>query len=539
MLITKFNKLIHNKIIWAAFAILISLAMVGMFAPSSGRKNNSKDRNSAGKLFGEPVSRTEFGMAELFNRKFQPKSITDEEQKKLLDEETWQRLAILRLAKQMNVTVSNQELNEIIQRDPAFSVNGIFNGQRYRQLIEEQMRIRVPVYEEYIRQEITLRKMSSIVGQSIWVSPFETERSVARLTDTFTVQVVDLPYSNSVADIEASPEDVQNFYNEHTNTFETAEMRSVKYVQWSVSNYLDKVSVSEGEIQDYYDDNLEKNYASTDTNGTKTYKPLEDVTGEIKSYLAHHKASGLASEEAMVFSDKILDIIDAGKETASIETVASKRKCTVNTTKFFSAAGDVPGLDVDEKFNTAAFRLSPDDPEDQFSQAVITENAVFVMAIDKIKPPMIPAFKDIKDEVKKYADSLAKSTAFKEKAESIRNQLVVAAPGEKGIIKYAKKIGLKGKSPKPFSLYEASVNRDEELSEIAPAILSLDKGEVSEPVPTAEGVSFVYVVDRQPGDLALAESLKPDIAGRIQSNRMQAQFITWAKTVLDEARAAN
>ena len=537
MLISKFNKLIHNKIIWAAFAIIISLAMVGMFAPSGGRKNRpAAGSNSAGTLFGEPISRNTFNMAGIFNRKFQPRRTADETEKERMNEETWQRLAILQLAKKLNVTVSNSELNQNIQSDPSFAVNGVFNRQRYQDLIEQQMRIRVTTFEEYLRQEITLRKMSTMVTQSIWISPYEVERSVARLTDLFTIQIADLPYSNSVNDVEASDAEVRAFYDEHQDTFEIPEMRSVKYVEWPISNYLADITISEDDIQDYYDDNIEK-YSSTDTNGTVTYQPIEEVTDSIKTDMSHHKAIGIASEEAMQFTDDILDMVDSEKDDISIEKIASKRKCTVQTTAMFTAEGPVPGLDVAERFISAAFRLTADDPEDSYSHAIITDNAIYVLAVNQTKEPTIPPFEDVKKEVKEYADSLAKSTAFNEKAASIRKQLEAAAATGGDITKHAEKIGLKVRKPKPFSVYEASIN-DQDIAAIAPAILGLNKGQVSEPVPTAAGISIIYVADRQPGDFALAESLKPEVARTIQSTRIQAHFATWAKSVLDEARAA-
>jgi peptidyl-prolyl cis-trans isomerase D len=535
MLISKFNKLIHNKIIWAGFAILISLAMVGMFAPSGGRKNRPANNNSAGTLFGSPISRNAFNQAGLFNRKFQPRHSANEADTERQNEETWQRLALLQLAKQLNITVSNSELNENIQRDPSFSENGVFNRLRYKALIEQQMRVRVTTFEEYLRQEIILRKMSTMVTQSIWIAPYEVERSVARLTDLFSVIIVDVPYSNSVNDIEASDADVRAFYDEHKNTFEIPEMRSVKYVEWPVSNYLADITVSEESIRDYYDDNIEK-YSSADTNGTVTYQAIEEVTNSIRTDLAHHKAIGIASEEAMQFTDDIIDMVDSEKDDISIEKIAASRKCTVQTTAMFSADGPVPGLDVADRFTSAAFRLSSDDPEDSFSHAIVTDNAIYVLAINKTEEPSIPPFKDVKKEAEKYADSLAKSTAFNEKAESIRKQIEKIAADGGDITEYADKNGLKIRKPKPFSVYEASIN-NEDIAAIAPAIIRMNKGQVSDPVPTEDGVSIIYVADRQPGDFALAESLKPEAARTIQSTRIQAHFATWAKSILDEARA--
>jgi len=191
MLITKFNKLIHKKIVWAAFAIMISVAMVGMFAPSTGRgKRSSVRSNSMGTVFGKPVSRREFNAASLFTRHFQPLPQMSDKEREDFNKQVWQRIAILKMADKMGVTVSKAELSARIQNDPALNVNGHFDKNRYKLLVREQMHVLVPTFEEYLRQEMILRKMSALVTQSVWVSPLELDSSVKQLTDIFNVEII-------------------------------------------------------------------------------------------------------------------------------------------------------------------------------------------------------------------------------------------------------------------------------------------------------------------------------------------------------------
>ena len=50
------------------------------------------------------------------------------------------------------------------------------------------------------------------------------------------------------------------------------------------------------------------------------------------------------------------------------------------------------------------------------------------------------------------------------------------------------------------------------------------------------GAIIIAVRERTPGDIAIAESLKPDVARSIQSTRLRAHFDTWAEGILAEAR---
>jgi len=531
MLISKFNKLIHNKAVWAVFAALISLAMIGFFAPSGGGGGSDSEAPRAGKLFGEEVSREAFNRARFFSQTFQNQRATSEEDQERLNEEIWQRLAVLALARDLGISITNEELNEAIQRDPTFAVNGAFNRQYYQQLVEGRMGVRVGTFEEYLRQELVLRKMSALAGQSLWVSPYELERSVARLTDRFEIDVVAVSYSNSVEDVTASADEIQTFYDQHPDAFEIPEQRSVKYVEWPISNYLARAEVSEEQVQDYYDSHLE-DYAVTDTNGNTTYTPLEDVSTEIEADMARRTAIGLASEDAMQFTDD-LSMMDYG-EDVTMESVAAKRTNTVETSELFTAQGDVPGVNVGRSFREAAFRMQAAPPEDSYSHTIVGDDAIYVLAFHEIKEPHVPPLEDVKEDAKALADDLAKATAFEEKASGIREKLAKA--GFDKFAKTAEKLGLAVTSPEPFSVYEASPEDMENFTSIAPAVLSLEKGQISDPIPTQTGMAIVAVKAREAGDLALAESLKPDIARTIQSTRMSAHFATWAAAILAEAR---
>ena len=66
MMISKFHKLIQSKVVWTAFAILISVAFVTVYTGSKSSASKARSENAgqiAGRLFGEDVSRLEYGQA--------------------------------------------------------------------------------------------------------------------------------------------------------------------------------------------------------------------------------------------------------------------------------------------------------------------------------------------------------------------------------------------------------------------------------------------------------------------------------------------
>ena len=134
MMISKFHKLIQSKVVWGAFAVLISVAFVGVYTPGAkSRKEAAQDRQAnqvAGKLFGEEVSRIEFGRAYqniyvMYTMMLGQAININEEIDVAFRKAAWQRLAALKKAGQLGITATPEQTIEMIQRQPIFQ-NQVF-----------------------------------------------------------------------------------------------------------------------------------------------------------------------------------------------------------------------------------------------------------------------------------------------------------------------------------------------------------------------------------------------------------------------------
>jgi len=73
---------------------------------------------------------------------------------------------LLMAAKEADVTVSDEELQESIARDPAFMKNGVFNKEVYLNRLRLG-RMTPEVFEHTKRQELTLTKMKQLIEVSV------------------------------------------------------------------------------------------------------------------------------------------------------------------------------------------------------------------------------------------------------------------------------------------------------------------------------------------------------------------------------------
>ena len=180
MLITKFNRMIRNKLLWAGFAVLISIAFVGFLGPQGGRGNGRPQSGMAGRLNNENISREEFFMARFFEAGMGNIGSLAPEESEMLHKRAWKRLAIMQAAKSMAILASDDEVREAIQHDPIFSVNGVFNKDRYKGVLA-QSKVNPGIYESYLRQEVTMFKLASVLESLIWTSPRELAEKLSKL----------------------------------------------------------------------------------------------------------------------------------------------------------------------------------------------------------------------------------------------------------------------------------------------------------------------------------------------------------------------
>lgn len=231
LFISRFHQIVRNKILWGAFAIVVCAS----FALSGYSMRGCRDAaatNAEGRLFGEAVPPQEYRQARYFEfglRGITPRDGNEQEFRRM----AWKRLATLRMARRLGLTFSDDVVARAIQNDPTFQANGAFDEQRYRQVVESNLRIGVSEFEEYVRQDLALRTSASVLSSAVWAAPYEIKERLDSLTDQFTAQYVVLTTNAFARDVTASNATVQTYYDLHKQEFTVPAKMRVRYVSFS------------------------------------------------------------------------------------------------------------------------------------------------------------------------------------------------------------------------------------------------------------------------------------------------------------------
>ena len=279
MVIHHFNRIIRNKWVWGVFAVLISAFFAFDFI-FDGR-SDARGSDGAGKLGDEKVPGAKFEevradvLAEMrfqYGREVPIKSAQ-------LNEEVWSRLAMLKVAEDLKMTATDDQVREAIRRNFQ-DESGVFNSMRYQEVCA---RLGWPSerFEAFFRRQLTLMPVQRVAATANWVSPLELSSAVRDATDKFTVRVARFQHKNADA-IKLDDAALKTYYESHTNSLALPELKVIRYIKVPADDAesLKKVEVTDDDLHARFDE-------TSDRYGTTAF---ETVKAQVERELRLEKA---------------------------------------------------------------------------------------------------------------------------------------------------------------------------------------------------------------------------------------------------------
>ena len=168
------------------------------------------------------------------------------------------RILILQEAKRLGFHVSDEELKEIVESNPAFQANGQFDPRTYERLLRLN-RMSPEDFEKNERERLLYGKLTSLIRlnggkvseEEIWDTYlFENER-----IDLDFIKVTPEAFRNRLTVNEV---DIKDYYQKHQEEFRVPPSYQVQYLMFRPSEFETKVQVSPDEAKRYYDSQKEK-----------------------------------------------------------------------------------------------------------------------------------------------------------------------------------------------------------------------------------------------------------------------------------------
>ncbi len=476
-----------------------------------------------------------------------PHDLSDEVENELR-KRTWQRIAALKTAEKLGLQAGDRDIAEMIRQDEAFQRNGVFDRDQYRMLIEHQLRTDVQTFEEYLRQDLTLQRLASMIESTAWVPPAEAAERIRNLTDKFTVSYINFPIDQFEDETELDDDDIREFYSNNSDRFIVPEKVRIRFIEFEATNLVTEADFTEDDIYDYYDANIEMFRREEDSAADETdaedspetaaeeiaediptavpgFKPVEDVRAEIIAALQKQRALLLARDRA---TDFVIELTpDRAGRAPDFDTLAARFGRPVVTSELFSATETVPELADAEDALAIAFALDIDNPLSAYSDPVSGTNSVFVLSILERREAFLPELDDIIEDVTEPALEHRRREAFKQYVTGIREQLITKMRRGTGFDEAAAELQLASEKLEPFSVYD-TIESENILEEIlSMAIMPLYSGQLSEAVFNGDDLLLAYIVERSPGEMQITEMIAPQVHAALARFRAGLVFDKW------------
>ncbi len=542
MMISKFHKIIQSKIVWIVFAILISVAFVWSYsgAKSSKQRNQTeKKQEIVGKLFGKKVTRQEFGQAYrnvylmAILRTGQPISI-NEQIDQLLTQNAWQRLAILKKAHQMDLTVTDEQIAGAIRQQPLFinQQTGMFDRNAYDRFFSQivpQLGLRMSPtdFETMLSENLLIDKASRVAVQGALVTDAEVDHAFHVYADKIIVKYATLPRSLAKAP-EVTEDDAKAYYNNYPNQFIYPDKVKVRYVEFPVAEFKDPSEVTEQYVTNYYNSYKERFIVEgTEESAQPQYQSLAEahdtIVDEVATALARRKAAAAAG----MFVSKL------SAPNVTFDKIAEEAEKTISSTPPFAVTDTVRGIDPTARFAQTAFTLQQDEMH-YYSDPVVGKDNIYVMALAGKMPSFLPEYDVVAKDAMAAAKLTATEKAYVEKAEAVHADIESVLKAGTSFESAAEKYNLEIDSLGPFSVEEPPM--DDLGQNILRATALFNAGTLVDLIPTENEYVLAYVTSKVAADRATADpSLIAQLKASVANDKASRLAAAWQQSVMEEA----
>src|SRR5215475_5086993 len=221
-------------------------------------------------------------------------------------------------AERLGLSPSSSEVADVVRKLPAFQSETGFDINKFNDLVQNGLAplgLTEEHIEQLVRDQISLNEIQKLLAAGVSLPKSELDENFQRGYDKLYVSVIRFRTADFDKDINISDEDIQKYYDAHKTELKTDEKRKVEFVQLTLTEEEKKLA------------------------GKERIEALQKL-----------------ADHATDFTQALLE------KGADFKQAAAKSQLAVHETGEFTAAEPDPQLKIDPKLGTAAFKLSPQEP---------------------------------------------------------------------------------------------------------------------------------------------------------------------------------
>ncbi len=426
---------------------------------------------------------------------------------------------LIQEAEKLKFRVSEKELADAILHIPAFQRSGVFDKYLYRNVLD-RLKMTPESFEAAQKDQMLIDKLRTLITSNAKVSNQEVRDWYDWLNTS-----VDMEYAffdpNQYKNIRVSEEQIKSFYEKHKEKYRTDTMIKVRYVHFDPKQYRSKVKLTDSEVREYYDENLE------------SFKIPKKVVARHILIKVSPDADPETVKKTKEKALKILKLAREGKDFAGLAKKYSEGPSRNNG----GYLGEFTKESMIKPFADKAFSMKAG----EISDPVRTRFGWHIIKVEKVIDAHTTPFKDAEKDIRKIlTDNKAKSLAY-DAAEAVSD---IAYQGD-DLIKAAKERHLKILTTDFFSK-DNPVKGVTDPSKFANTAFDLSTGEISDVREFKDGYDILQLLDKVPPKIPpldkVKQTVKADLIKEKQDEKAKADASSFlaalksGKTLSEESK---
>jgi peptidyl-prolyl cis-trans isomerase D len=415
---------------------------------------------------------------------------------------------LLQYAHAKGLVATDQQARDFIKELDYFKVDGKFNEQRYKSLLNAQ-RMTSNDFVARIKNALIMQQLQESVTDTSFATAYDIESffKIQNQQRDFEYVTVALPKPAE----QPSNDEINAYYRQHQEQYKTPEQISVAYVELSLDTIAQKVDVTEDKLKAYYAEQKDQ-YSTPERR--KISHILFAVNKETDDKAALAKAQKAKADLA-------------GKDFAKLAAEVSDDKLTAKN------GGDL-GLfnagSMEKSFEEAVGKLKLG----EVSEPVKSSFGYHLVKVTELVPGETKPYESVKAEVEKaYRKSQAESV-FYDSGEKLA-EMSYENPGTLDSVSQA--LGLTVNKTGFFTKVTGTgIAANPKIREAAFSEEVL-QGNNSTPVEiSAEHVVVLRKLEHKPAAIQPLESVKAEIVAQLQAEKAKKQALEKAQQLKEALR---
>ncbi|HOY24402.1 MAG TPA: SurA N-terminal domain-containing protein [Cellvibrio sp.] len=427
--------------------------------------------------------------------------LTDEKLRQPVVDGLIQRALLAQVAKEGGLAANTAMINKELVESPAFQENGVFNQERFVQLLRYQGFTPL-TYQKAVAEDAVINQLQFAIANSSFVTPTELKNIIGLSFQSRDFNYLVIPVDAAEKSVTVEDKDVKAHYDANPQTYTTPEQVAVDYIELSTAELAKNIVVTDEQVQKQFEQNTKAFVAKTERQA------------------AHILLEGTDAQKR---AEEIKAKLTAGEDFAKLATEFS-------TDEGSKAQGGDLGFSSGDafpaEFEAALAKLKVN----EVSVPVKTDAGIHIIKLLAERGSNAPTFEESKAGILDQLKRTEAESQFGAKLEKLKD----LAYNADSLAEVAKELGLTAQNT---GLFTKTGGKDLTANTaVVTAAFSaevLEQGNASDVIELEPSrVLVLKKTDRKPAQLQPLETVKEQITAVVRAEKVQALLAQQAQSVV-------